>query len=81
MVGRLLLWAILGFLAWWILRPRKAAPPNGAAQARGSAGGAPEAMVDCAHCGLHFPGSEAIRDGARRYCCTAHRDAGPRHGQ
>jgi len=81
MIGRLLLWAILGLLAWWILRPRKAVPPSAAERTRGPAGGAPEAMVDCAHCGLHFPAPEAIRDGARLYCCTAHRDAGPRHGQ
>ncbi|HEY9024619.1 MAG TPA: PP0621 family protein [Burkholderiaceae bacterium] len=81
MIGRLLLWVILGFVAWWLLRARKAVPPppsTAASRARAAAGGAPEAMVDCAHCGLHFPGSEAIRDGARLYCCTAHRDAGPR---
>lgn len=81
MVGRLLLFLVLGFLAWWILRPRKAAPPPGAARAPGSAGATPEAMVDCAHCGLHFPASEAVRDGARVFCCSAHRDAGPRRGE
>ena len=81
MVGRLLLFLVLGFLAWWILRPRKAAPPPGAARAARPAGAAPEAMVDCAHCGLHFPASEAVRDGARVFCCSAHRDAGPRRGE
>jgi uncharacterized protein len=81
MVGRLLVWLILGFLAWWMLRPRKAAPPPGAARTPTPAGTAPEAMVDCAHCGLHFPASEAVRDGARSYCCSAHRDAGPSRGQ
>ena len=77
MVGRLLLWVILGFVAWWMLRPRRVAPPPGAQPARARDRAAPEAMVDCAHCGLHFPASESIRDGARLYCCTAHRDAGP----
>ena len=81
MVGRLLLWLVLGFIAWWILRPRKAAPPPAATRAGAPASTAPEAMVDCAHCGLHFPASEAVRDGARIYCCGAHRDAGPRRGQ
>ena len=84
MVGRLLLWLVLGLVAWWILRPRKAAPPPSASRARGPTGGAgaaPEAMVDCAHCGLHFPASEAVRDGARVFCCSAHRDAGPRRGE
>ena len=79
MVGRLLLWAIIAFVAWWLLRPRRkvsAAPPPAAA--RGPAIAPPEAMVDCAACGLHFPASEAVRDGDRVYCCAAHRDAGPR---
>ena len=73
MIGRLLLWLLLILIVWWMLRPRRAAPPSSA-----RAGAAPEAMVDCAHCGLHFPASEAVRDGARVFCCSAHRDAGPR---
>jgi len=81
MIARLLLWLALGLLAWWALRPRKAvSPPPSASRTRAPAPAAPEAMVDCAHCGLHFPASEAIRDGARLYCCSPHRDAGPRHG-
>jgi len=76
MIFRLLLWVALGVVAWMMLRPkRRVAPPRG-----GAAKAAPEAMVDCAACGLHFPASEAIRDGARLYCCTAHRDTGPRRG-
>jgi len=78
MVARLLLWVLLGAVAWWLLRPRRpAAPPRPRPGARPAAD-APEAMVDCAHCGLHLPASEAVRDGARAYCCSAHRDAGPR---
>jgi uncharacterized protein len=83
-MARLLLWVVLGFVAWMLLRPkRRAVPP---AEARRSpptanAGNAAEAMVDCAACGLHFPASEAIRDGARPYCCTAHRDSGPRRAE
>ncbi|MCK9688472.1 PP0621 family protein [Scleromatobacter humisilvae] len=76
-MGRVLLWAIVGFVVWWLLRPRRkvAAPPRAAAA---NPVAPPEAMVDCAACGLHFPASEAVRDGALVYCCTAHRDAGPR---
>ena len=90
MIARLLLWLVLGFVAWWLLRPRrKVAPPASPGAARGreatgagaGAGAAPEAMVDCAACGLHFPASEAVRDGARLYCCSAHRDAGPQRGE
>lgn len=30
-------------------------------------------MVVCAHCGVHVPESEAIRDGNRQYCSEEHR--------
>ena len=36
-----------------------------------------EGMVACAHCGVHLPASEALRDHGRSYCNAAHRDAGP----
>jgi len=80
MVSRILLWVVLGIVAWWMLRPRRqGTPPRQAPHAPAAAAAPPEAMVDCAACGLHFPASEALRDGAARvYCCTAHRDAGPR---
>jgi uncharacterized protein len=77
MVGRLLLWLVLAFAAWWVLRPRRPVAP--APRAPLDAVAPPEAMVDCAACGLHFPASEAVRDGTRLYCCSAHRDGGPRH--
>ena len=82
MFGRFLVWIVVAVAAWWLLRPRRrVAPPPPAARASGGAATqAPEAMVDCAACGLHFPASEAVHDGARVYCCAAHRDAGPRRG-
>jgi len=51
-----------------------------------AAGSAPEPrskrappMLACAHCGVHLPGDEAVRDEAGRvYCGEAHRLAGPR---
>ncbi|WP_281279403.1 PP0621 family protein [Plasticicumulans acidivorans] len=34
-------------------------------------------MVRCAHCGLHFPASQAVRDAAGdSYCCKEHRALG-----
>jgi len=36
----------------------------------------PEAMVRCAHCGLHLAAAEAVQDGGLRYCSEAHRRAG-----
>lgn len=32
-------------------------------------------MLACAHCGTYFPEQDAVRDGDKAYCCTAHRDA------
>ncbi|KAF1069698.1 PP0621 family protein [Variovorax sp.] len=50
--------------------PRPASPP---------AVGAPQAMVRCAHCGLHLPASDAVRgtDGTP-YCSAAHRQVAER---
>jgi uncharacterized protein len=39
-----------------------------------------EDMVRCAHCGVHLPGSDAVRSGERLYCSAEHAAAGPRHG-
>ena len=41
--------------------------------------GTPQAMVRCAHCGLHLPATEAIAGpGGAIYCSTAHREAAAR---
>jgi uncharacterized protein len=37
-----------------------------------------EGMVACAHCGVHLPGSLALRQGEQVFCSPAHRDAGAR---
>jgi uncharacterized protein len=39
---------------------------------------APAAMLECAHCGLHLPAADAVRDGEHVYCGEAHRLLGPR---
>lgn len=31
-------------------------------------------MVACAHCGMHIPESEAVRDGNRYYCSKEHQE-------
>lgn len=49
---------------------RKAAAPAPPAPPRIAP---PEDMVACAHCGVHLPRSDAVRDGERDYCCQAHR--------
>jgi uncharacterized protein len=80
-MGRIFLWLVVGVVAWWLLRSKRRTTPSDVPRARTPTGGAPEAMVDCAACGLHFPASEAVRDGARLYCCSAHRDTGPRRDE
>jgi uncharacterized protein len=37
---------------------------------------APEAMTQCAHCGVHFPRVESVNEGQRDYCCEDHRRLG-----
>ena len=39
---------------------------------------APQAMVECAHCGLHLPQAEALEHEGQAYCGRLHRLAGPR---
>lgn len=34
--------------------------------------GKPEPMVDCAHCGVHLPQSDAIRYQGQHYCSQSH---------
>jgi uncharacterized protein len=65
---------VVALLVWWLAggarrlrrdRPPRELPP-------------PEGMLRCAHCGVHLPQSEALRERGRAYCSAAHRDAGPR---
>lgn len=45
---------------------------------RGASTG-PQAMLACAHCGVHLPAADAQFDADQRpYCSEAHRIAGPR---
>jgi uncharacterized protein len=49
------------------------APPQRPAKA--------EEMVQCAHCGVHLPDGDALRDAqGHAYCGAAHRQAGPARG-
>jgi uncharacterized protein len=38
---------------------------------------APQAMVQCARCGLHLPQSDALPAGDRYFCSEEHRALGP----
>lgn len=65
----------------WLLfgRRRGERPPPAPAPKRQQPGPKPQAMLACAHCGVHLPEGDALRDAAGRpFCTEAHRLAGPR---
>lgn len=65
-------------VAIWIWRNNRreeiraaAPPPQRSPRVTG-----PEAMVRCAHCGLHLPAADAVSGhGGSHYCTPAHRQA------
>ncbi len=67
--------ALVVFVVFWLLlRGRKPDRPA----TRGSTGeGAPQAMVQCSHCGVHLPRADALVDTRGAFCTEAHRLAGP----
>lgn len=72
--------ALVVFIGLWLWLRAMRRPDDGASRPGSSPApkDAPEAMVDCAHCGVHFPAVDALRGGdGAAYCSPAHRDAGP----
>lgn len=71
---KFLLWAGVIVVVIWMLRSKKAnkaEPPKAKASA---ATREIEAMLSCAHCGTHFPASEALRDASNQaFCSDEHR--------
>jgi len=73
---KLLLWVILIACVIWILRAKSTAAQAQATAVRQPrrAVGAVEVMATCAHCGLHFPSSEAVVDASGAvFCGEEHR--------
>lgn len=65
---------VVALVGWLLLRSR-----GGARVAqRGAAPAQPQAMVQCLHCGVHLPRSDALEDPRGMFCSEAHRLAGPR---
>lgn len=81
----LLVLLVVGVGVWlWVSsrRSRRADPgPAAKPEATKSAkAAAPATMIGCAHCGVHLPADDALRDAAGRpFCSDSHRLAGPRH--
>lgn len=76
---KLLVVVLVVVLVLWLVKgraksDRRTPPPD----RPGSAPGAPQPMVSCAHCGVHLPRAEALLLGEQTFCCAAHRDAGAR---
>lgn len=72
---------VIGLIIWLLYRiflrvlhkpgkSRQAPPPRGITRD----------IVKCAHCGIHIPVDEALRQNEVYYCCAEHRDAGPNNG-
>jgi uncharacterized protein len=75
-----LLVLVVVLLGAWLLfgRRRGGQPPPPAPPTKKAAKG-PQAMLACAHCGVHLPEADALRDATGRpFCSEAHRLAGPR---
>lgn len=80
----LLIFILVLIVIWWVRRALhrlQQGSPRGAARtrARDDADPAqPESMRACAHCGLHVPESEGVREGDAFFCCDEHRRLGVR---
>ncbi len=69
--------ALAAVVFWW-LRSRLRGPAAPTARSRAEPTQA-QAMLACAHCGVHVPQADVVADAAGRpYCSEAHRLAGPR---
>lgn len=84
-MGKLLFWAviIIGLLLVARLLARSQAarqqtPQQPASVANRPGKGTPEAMVRCAHCGIHMPRSEAVLVQGQTWCSEEHARLGVR---
>jgi uncharacterized protein len=76
MMGKLLILALVVVLALWPLFGRRSREGSTSSRRQaGRDGPRSEAMVKCAHCGVHLPRGEALAARGRHYCSLEHRDA------
>ncbi len=71
----LLVLFVVVFGLWLLLKRASGAGPKPPTAPRAAP---PQAMVECAHCGLHLPAADAVLEGRHVYCCDAHRLLGPK---
>lgn len=82
MLKVLLLLALVAIGIWMLttksrIARRRDKPVSGDNPADGGTGNDPQAMVRCAHCGLHLPAVDALSVGSESYCGEPHRRLGP----
>lgn len=65
-----LLVLIAVMVGFWLWRQRNL--PSATDQSQRVKEAVPQDMVRCRHCGMHFPGAEAIVGKQGSYCCTEH---------
>jgi len=72
---KLLLWGVVIFAVIWVLRSKKSSAKVDAPSATSSSTThAGETMLSCAHCGMHFPASEAVFNSSNTaFCSDEHR--------
>jgi uncharacterized protein len=87
-MGKILFWLVIFFAVLMVVRVlsikaqqprRRPGPQGGGARSAGSArAGEAEAMVRCAHCGIHLPRSEAYMQQGQTWCSSEHARLGVR---
>ena len=77
----LLLLLVVAIGIWMLTaKSRRARRDGGGGSGAGRKSAPPQAMLSCAHCGVHLPASDALAEGSRVYCSEAHRRLGPGDG-
>ena len=75
-MSRLLFWLALAVLVVMAIRSKLRGKGGAGANTRAPKAKRPqpaiESMTSCAHCGVYFPASEAVRADGLEYCCPAH---------
>ena len=80
-MSRILFWILLIGLVGFAIRAKLKAlsarqqPPPQHEPPRRQPVAEIETMTQCAHCGLHFPASEAVHAGGHDYCSPGHAPA------
>lgn len=72
-----LLLLVVVMVGFWMVSSRSRKPPEVGPRSGARRPGAPQAMLRCAHCGLHLPAADAVGEGEAAYCTEAHRRLGP----